>query len=92
MACPPAAAPVQGATPEVQSYTPSWSSGGCVTKAKNLLAEPWVFRLWDIDLLSDDSITQSLQTQLSEQSFVAGSVSLGANGGMQSLTVQLQKQ
>jgi hypothetical protein len=89
MTCPPS---IASSTAAVQSYSPSWTSGGCVTKAKNLLQASWTFQLWDEDLLSDDTITQVLSYQFKEQDFVAGAVTLSASGGMQSLTVQLQRQ
>ncbi|MCY1074755.1 hypothetical protein [Archangium lansingense] len=79
-------------TPEVESYTPAWTSGGCTARASQLLAEPWVFQVWDIDVSSNDTITGGLAFQLTEQHLSAGTVNLGASGGMTSLTLQLQKQ
>lgn len=79
-------------TPEVESYTPSWTSGGCTAKASQLLAEQWVFQLWDSDISSNDTITGALGFRFTEESFTAGTVSFSASGGMTSLTVQLQKQ
>ncbi|MFY0525572.1 hypothetical protein ACN28I_21330 [Archangium gephyra] len=79
-------------TPEVESYTPAWTSGGCTAKASQLLAEPWVFQLWDIDFSSDDTITDSLALRITEEFLTAGTVTLNPSGGMTSMTVQLQKQ
>ncbi len=90
MRCP--GATTSTGTSEVESYTPAWTTGGCTAKARQLLAEPWVFQLWDIDLTSDDTITAGLGFQFTEQHLTAGSVTLGASGGMTSITVQLQKQ
>ncbi len=92
MACPPLSAPVQSGTPEVQSYNPTWTSGGCVTKAKHLLAEQWVMQVWDIDFADDDTITQPLGYQFTESDFVRGSVTFSASGGMESMALELQKQ
>jgi hypothetical protein len=89
MQCPGA---TYSSTAEVESYTPAWSSGGCTAKASQLLAEQWVFRLWDSDFSSNDTITDAFGFQFTEKHFTAGSVSFGAAGGMTSLTVQLQKQ
>ncbi|XXF76953.1 hypothetical protein P2318_28445 [Myxococcaceae bacterium GXIMD 01537] len=79
-------------TPESESYTPSWTTGGCTAKASQLLAEPWLFRLWDSDLSSNDTITDVLSFRFTEEHFAAGTVTFNASGGMTSLTVQLQKQ
>ncbi|WNG55040.1 hypothetical protein F0U59_09820 [Archangium gephyra] len=79
-------------TPEVESYTPAWTSGGCTAKASQLLAEPWVFQLWDIDFSSNDTITDSLALRITEEFLTAGGVTVNASGGMTSMTVQLQKQ
>lgn len=91
MRCPPSTAS-NGTTSEVSSYSPSWTSGGCTSKASDLLASPWGYQLFDIDALADDTITGALTHQFKETDFVAGSVSLPASGGLQSMTVQLIKQ
>ncbi len=94
MTCPPTTAPVSTSTPFVQDNSnPMWSSGGCITRASALLAEPWRFQLFDDDLAADDTITGPLQVQFVEANFVAGSVTFNmAVGGITSLTVQLQRQ
>ncbi len=79
-------------TSEVESYNPTWSSGGCTAKAGQLMAEPWVFQLWDSDLTSDDTITGALGFRFTEEHLIAGKVTIGASGGMTAMTVQLQKQ
>jgi hypothetical protein len=79
-------------TSELESYSPTWSTGGCTARASQLLAEPWVFRLWDSDVSSNDTITDVLAFQFTEAHLTAGTLTLGASGGMTSLTVQLQKQ
>ncbi|WPB75396.1 hypothetical protein KYC5002_41185 [Archangium violaceum] len=79
-------------TPEVESYTPAWTSGGCTAKASQLLAEPWVFQLWDVDISSHDTITDSLALRITEAFLTSGGVTVNASGGMMSMTVQLQKQ
>lgn len=79
-------------TSELESYSPTWSTGGCTAKASQLLAERWVFQLWDSDFSSNDTITDSLAFQFTEANLTTGTVTFGASGGMTSLTVQLQKQ
>jgi hypothetical protein len=92
MSCPPASAPIAGATPiAYDTWEPTWSSGGCVTTASALLAAPWRFQVWDSDLTVDDTITPELTLQLTEAHFAAGRWS-GGYGALTSLTVQLQRQ
>jgi hypothetical protein len=86
-------ASTSGSTPEAgNTYQPRWSSGGCVTKAKDLLASGWTFQLYDIDLTSDDTITAALKVTIGEGDFIAGGFNVGASGGLQSMAVQLIKQ
>lgn len=91
MSC-PSTVTFNGSTTEVQSYTPSWSSGGCTAKAKELLADGWGFQVFDIDVVSDDTITAALKVTITEQMFVGGGFSVQATGGLQTMSVQLVKQ
>ncbi len=79
-------------TPEVESYTPAWSTGGCTARAGQLLAEQWMFQVWDSDVTSDDTITSALAVQFTGEHFTQGTLTFEGSGGMTSLTVQLQKQ
>jgi hypothetical protein len=79
-------------TPEVESYSPAWTTGGCTARASQLMAEPWVFQLGDSDVSSNDTITEALGFRFTEAHFTSGTIPLGAAGGMTSLTVRLQKQ
>ena len=80
-------------TPEASNtYSPAWSTGGCSAKAKDLLRAGWSFQVFDIDAVSDDTITAPLRVTLSEQDFVAGSFTLQPTGGLQSMSVSLRKQ
>jgi hypothetical protein len=90
MQCPGAASATS--TAEVESYTPAWTTGGCTARASQLLAEPWVFQLWDSDVSVNDAITGPLGFQFTEAHLLGGTITFGAAGGMTSLTVQLQKQ
>ena len=89
MKCPGAAVTE---TPESESYSPTWTSGGCIAQASALLAEPWVFQVWDSDVSSNDTITSPLGYQFTEEALTAGTVILQASGGMKSLTLQVRKQ
>lgn len=81
------------ATPEASdTYTPTWSTGGCTAKAKDLLADGWGFQVIDVDLVNDDTITARLKVTLREQDFVQGGFSLQPTGGLTALQVRLTKQ
>ena len=70
--CPPSTTPNVGTTPTVNdSFTPTWTSGGCTAKASALLAEPIAFRLFDEDVSSDDFIG-GVQAQLTESALEQG--------------------
>lgn len=79
-------------TPEVQGYTPSWTSGGCTATASQLLADKVLFQVWDSDVSSNDTITDVLAAKITEANLIAGKVTYVPSGGMKSLTVQFQKQ
>lgn len=83
--CPATATSITVATPIVQdSYTPTWTTGSCTMKASALMSDGFAFQLYDSDLLSDDTITNGLLYKVTESDFVAGSITLGPSGGMQS--------
>lgn len=90
MQCPGATSSTS--TFEVESYNPTWTTGGCTARASQLMAEQWAFQLWDSDVSSNDTITDVRGVRFTEEQFTAGTISFGAVGGMTSLTVQLQKQ
>ena len=80
-------------TPEASdTYRPTWSSGGCTAKAKDLLRAGWTFHVYDIDAISDDTITSSSVVTLTGENFAAGGFNLAATGGMQSMSVSLTHQ
>lgn len=90
MQCP--GATLASFTPEVESYTPAWASGGCTATAGRLLSEPWGFRVWDSDISVNDTITGVLLYQFREEDLTAGRVTLQSSGGMTSITVGVRKQ
>jgi len=90
--CPPFPSSAS-ATPEASdTYQASWTSGGCTAKAKDLLASGWTFQVFDIDLVSDDTITAQLNVTLGEAQFIQGGFSLPPTGGLTAMSVQLVKQ
>lgn len=74
------------------SYQPRWTTGGCTAKAKDLLRAGWTMQVYDIDLVTDDTITGNLRFTLTEQEFNNGGFSAQPTGGLQSMTVTLTKQ
>ncbi|MFZ5469482.1 MAG: hypothetical protein ACOZIN_08600 [Myxococcota bacterium] len=91
--CPPfSTTTFDSSTPEASSYNPTWNSGGCTAKASDLLTTGFQFQAFDIDAFSDDTVSSVLSYKPTEADFVSGSFTLQPSGGLQSLTVQLQKQ
>ena len=74
------------------TYQPTWSTGGCSARAKDLLRAGWTFQVFDIDAVSDDSITGSLRVTPTEADFAAGSFTLQPSGGLQTMTVAMRRQ
>jgi hypothetical protein len=56
------------------------------------LAAPWQFVVFDEDVGDDDTITQSLEFQFTEDSFVAGTNTSPGLDGLVSMTVSLTRQ
>jgi len=83
-----------GYTSTVESYTPTWSSGGCLATTADLLNRGFSIQLWDQDpIIANDTITANLSViGLQEGHFTAGYVDLQPSGGMLSLRVALQRQ
>lgn len=92
LSCPPHGASFDSQTPESPSYSPAWTTGACAGKASDLLSIGFVFQVFDIDALADDTITTPLSYVFTESNFVEGQVSFVAAGGMQSITMQLRRQ
>jgi hypothetical protein len=84
--CPPGTVGSYGKSSESQSFTPSWTNGGCKAKAKYLLSEPVQFKLYDVDIITGDPITGQQAVQLLPGDFSSGGFTLNGAGGMQSIT------
>jgi hypothetical protein len=74
------------------SYHPTWTTGGCSMKARDLLSSGFTYQLIDVDPTSDDTITQPYIVKPNEAVFVTGSFALPGADGMDSLTFVLQRQ
>ncbi|GMU61677.1 MAG: hypothetical protein AMXMBFR34_34400 [Myxococcaceae bacterium] len=92
MWCPATATSGTSTAEAPDTYAPTWSSGGCTAKAKELLQAGWGLRVVDVDLVSDDTITDALTVTLTEALFVQGGFSLQPTGGLQAMSVRLTKQ
>lgn len=91
--CPPiSSSSWDSSTPEVQSYSPTWTTGGCTAKASDLLSAGFAFQAIDVDAVNDDTITSPLASTVREADFVSGQLTFNPSGGLQALTVRLQKQ
>lgn len=81
-------------TPEVQSYTPSWSGGGCMGKAIDLVEDGVELEVVDIDDVSitgDDEVT-STRFYILENDLLSGSKTLTTSQYLTSMSVKLTKQ
>jgi hypothetical protein len=71
--CPSNASMRTSRTPTVNdSYTPTWSTGGCVMRAQDLLTLGVGLDMWDEDLASDDLILAKSLLKVSEANLLAG--------------------
>lgn len=92
LGCPATSMSFTNATPEVSnSYTPAWTTGGCTMKARDLLQTGASFQAFDVDLTSDDPITQAYMFKPAEANFVSGSFTTTPLDGLNSLTISLTR-
>ena len=91
--CPATRAMPNGASPKVSdTYTPTWSTGGCTASAADLVSGGFGFTAVDVDLSSDDEVCPFTTIAISEAQLRAGRIDVPAMCGLKSLTVALQKQ
>ncbi len=90
--CPPSAStPVS--TPAVQdSFSPTWSTGGCSMKAKDLLSVGFALAVFDQDVSFDDTIASKGTIVPKEQELIQGSKNLTNNVTLLSLKVTFTMQ
>lgn len=87
LACPATAANFTHQTPEAaNTLSPSWSTGGCVMRARDLIQTGFSFRVFDIDIAADDPITQTYEFKLGEGTFVSGTSTQTNIDGLNSIT------
>lgn len=91
--CPSSAASATNVTPTVMdSYAPTWSTGGCVMKAKDLMSVGYAIQVWDEDLSSNDPISGKGTIVAKESDLIAGSTDLTAMPTLITMKVAYQKQ
>lgn len=89
--CPATASVASSVTPTISdTYTPTWSTGGCTAKAKDLINPGFAFAMWDEDTLADDVIITKSTVTVSETNFQNGGGMLSVNGT--SVSFQFTKQ
>lgn len=77
--CPETAASVTNRTPTVvDSFFPTWSTGGCLMKAKDLMAAGYGIQVWDEDVASNDAISGYGKITVSESALLTGFQNLSA--------------
>lgn len=74
------------------SYSPTWSSGGCVLKASELLSGGFAYQVIDADVLGGDPITQKVNVTVTEDDLLAGVSQAVPSDGLTALRISLQKQ
>lgn len=92
--CPTSAA-ASTRTPTVQdTFNPTWSSGGCSAKARELLQSGFGVQVWDEDATTNDAITSKGTISVSEAALTEGRMILSTpdGGTLPSLTIQVQRQ
>jgi hypothetical protein len=77
-------------TPEVSSFTPQWTSGGCTTQIGALLGRELQIKFIDVDSLFDDEIISANYTLKAEE-IKAGSVSLSIPGYVNTVTLKFSR-
>jgi len=90
--CPPIGNTWDSSTASVESLSPTWNAGGCIARAADLIVHGFDFQVWDEDIAAHDTITGALNMKATQDNFVSGTININASGGMQSMTVQLQRQ
>lgn len=89
--CPATAAAVTSSTPEAtDSYNPTWSTGGCLMKASDLMSQGFAISAFDNDPVGSDPITSKGTIIVTEAQLIAGTRTL--TGAGQTMTVEFQRQ
>lgn len=91
--CPSSAVSVTSSTPTVMdTFSPTWSTGGCVMKAKDLMGVGYAVQVWDEDISSNDPVCGKGKIVLTESELLSGTMQVNALPTLISMAVALQKQ
>lgn len=92
--CPSSATTITSSTPFVDDvFMVTWSTGGCVMKASDLLTLGFKIGVYDDDATSDDTIASPGMITVSEAELLAGRITgITNNTTLTTLTVALQRQ
>lgn len=91
--CPASAVSVTGTTPTAyDTYSPTWSSGGCVMKAKDLFVFGYGLAVWDEDISVNDVIAPKGTITVTENLLVQGYMTVTNNSTLVTMKVAFQKQ
>lgn len=92
--CPATATTVTSSTPSVtDSFAPTWTTGGCVMKASDLLTVGFDIAVYDEDVSSNDTIAGAGTITVTEAQLLAGHVDgITNNSTLVTLSVSLTKQ
>lgn len=92
--CPGTASAITSSTAVVaDTFSPVWSTGGCVMKASDLLTLGFKVGVYDEDVSSDDTIAPAGPISVAERDLLAGRLDGISNGTtLTSLSVGLQRQ
>ncbi|MSP93465.1 MAG: hypothetical protein EXR79_17020 [Myxococcales bacterium] len=77
----------------MESYSPTWSTGGCVVTAAELQEKGIDFRLVDSDVVADDTITPLIHSSVSLVALGLGSLTVApASGGCKTIAFDFTEQ
>ena len=93
LGCPASGRRSTSETIEVESYTPTWTAGGCVSRADDLVSDGVEIEVFDVDdVLDADDDVVNVDLSVRESDLLAGMVVQGRAGDLDSLTIKLTRQ
>jgi hypothetical protein len=89
--CPPSAVTPVTSAGVTDSFSPTWTTGGCTVKAKDLLAMGFAVQVLDEDVAVSDPIGAKITVSPTETELLAGS-KVVSSGPLTSLRITFQQQ
>jgi len=91
--CPSTASSMTSQTPTASdTFSPKWTKGGCVMKAKDLMATGYGIEVFDDDLNASDVIASKATIKPGESDLLQGSMTLSNSSTLVTLKIVLTKQ